>query len=309
MARALALKLTVLANLFLVYISWGTSYIGFKLTLEVLGPFMACGCRMLFGGLLLSLALILLGRWPKVAFQDILHAAWTGAFLVLAASGFLCFGQQYIPSGVAAIISGSTPITMIIAAWLFAGEERPNYLQVLGLLGGSLSLLLLASEQYQTTTLGAKSLVGIFFVLMATFGWVTGSLLVKRFPRKSGPPPMQDCALLLLVGGLESLLLGVLLGEAASIHLERLNWTIFVAFSWMVVGGSIFAYACYFWLLQHTSIAVAVSYEYVVPVIGLLCGWLICSEPISRQMILASVLSIASVFLVIRPRPKQKALT
>ena len=295
----LALKLNVLLHLFLVYISWGTTYIGFKLTLEVVGPFFACGFRMFFGGALLTIILILLGRFQKINGDDLLHAIWTGFFLVVAASGFLCFGQQYLPSGVAAIITGSTPISMILAGWLFAGEERPNLIQVLGLLGGSLGLLLLASEQYQVSQMGAQSLIGVGFILAATYGWVAGSLLIKRFPRAKPLPPLQDCAILLVIGGLESLLIGLCLGEASSIHLERLNLTIFLAFSWMAIGGTIFAYASYFWLLQHVSIAVAVSYEYVVPVIGLFCGWLVCAEQISNQMILACCLSIGSVFLVI----------
>ena len=299
MQPSLALKLNILLHLFLVYISWGTTYIGFKLTLQVVGPFFACGFRMFFGGLLLALILLALGRWPKISLDDLRHAAWAGIFLVVVASGFLSFGQQYLPSGVAAIIVGSTPISMILAGWLFAGEERPNWVQVLGLIGGSIGLLLLASEQYQTTTLGAKSLLGILFVLLATFGWVAGSLLIKRFPRPNPLPPLEDTALLLLVGGLESLLIGLCSGEATAIYLDRLDLTTFLAFSWMVVGGSIFAYACYFWLLQHVSIAVAVSYEYVVPVIALFCGWLICDEPISRQMIIACSISIGSVFLVI----------
>lgn len=299
MTRALKFRLLVLFHLFLVYISWGTTYIGFRLTLEVVGPFFACGLRMALGGLLLSLLLLLFGKWQSVTGEAVRHAAFFGMFLVVAASGFLSFGQQYLPSGIAAVITGSTPITMIIGGWLFAGEEKPGIFQWLGFLGGSTGLVLLTLEQCSHSSIGYHSLIGVFFVLMATFGWVAGSLLIKRNPRVNPLPPLQDCALLLLFGGLECLFLGLLFGEQNHIHYENFHVSILLAFSWMVIGGAIFAYSSYFWLLRHVSITVAISYEYVVPVIAIFFGWLVCDETISFKTIISCTLTISSVFLVI----------
>ena len=60
----------IVVNLFLVYISWGSTYIGLKFTLEVLGPFTTCGARMGLGGFLLCLMLMLTGRWRFPALAD-----------------------------------------------------------------------------------------------------------------------------------------------------------------------------------------------------------------------------------------------
>ncbi|MBQ9537236.1 MAG: EamA family transporter [Desulfovibrionaceae bacterium] len=294
------LKLKIFLHLFLVYISWGTTYIGFKLTLKVVGPFFACGLRMTFAGALLALLLLCLGKWQPVRLKDLTHAAIYAILLVVLGSGMLSFGQQYLPSGVAAIITGSTPITMLWAGYFFAGQAKPTRLQTLGLACGALGLLLLMQEQYVASPLGLASLWGVLSVLTATFGWVAGSLLIKRYPREETLPPLEDCALLLFLGGLESLMLGLLCGEQHAILWDNLNGGILLAFSWMVIGGSIIAYSSYFWLLEHVAIAVAVSYEYVVPVIGLFSGWLVCDEIITPQMIFACCLSIGAVFLVIR---------
>ncbi|MBQ7586245.1 MAG: EamA family transporter [Desulfovibrionaceae bacterium] len=299
MQASLALKLNVFLHLFLVYISWGTTYVGLRLTLEVVGPFWACGWRMFLGGVILCLILKICRKWQKLKLADLSHAAFYAFFLVVVASGFLSFGQQYLPSGVAAIITGSTPISMIIAGFLFAKEDPPNKVQILGLVGGTVGLLILACEQYVGGSLGFKSLVGMLFVLLATFGWVAGTILIKRNPRTNPLPPLEDCGLLLLIGGLESLLLGAFMGEAQTILWQNLNLKVALAFTWMVIGGAILAYSSYFWLVEHVSIAVAVSYEYVVPVIALFFGWLVCDEAISNLMIVACALSIGSVFLVV----------
>ena len=305
MPSAFPLNAQIFLHLFLVYIAWGSTFLGFSLTLEVMGPFFACGFRMAAGGMILCCLFLLTGRWRRVQSSDLAHAAFFGLFLVVAASGFLSYGQQYLPSGAASVITGSTPITMTLAGWLFAGEQRPSFVQVLGLLGGSCGLVLLALEQSAKETAAGSALFGVAWILCATFGWVAGSLLLRKHPHASELPALQDCGLLLLLGGLECIVIGFGLGEHRCLHFERLHAGIVLAFAWMVVGGSIIAYSSYFWLLRHVSIAVAVSYEYVVPVIALALGAWLLDETVSWRMICASVLAVGSVFLVLMPRHKR----
>ena len=299
--RPASLRAKILGHLFLVYISWGSSYIGFKLTLEVLGPFLACGCRMALAGGMLALVLAVLGRWNRATLTDWRHAAVFGIFMVLMASGFLSKGQMYIDSSVAAVLVGSTPISMLVGGWIFAGEPRPSGMQWLGLLGGLAGLLLLGVSQNSPG--GAQaSPVGIFWVLGATLAWVAGSLCMRKRPFVTKLSAMQSCALLLFAGGMETILLGLLCGEAAMTRFENLRPEVALAFAWMVVGGSILAYSSYFWLLEHASIATAVSYEYVVPVIGVFLGWRLGGENVNPKMLLACCMTVGSVFFLLWQR-------
>lgn len=292
----------ILLNLFLLYISWGSTYICLKLCMHACGPFTLCGVRMLCGGLLLALLLILTGRWRRPVWADMRHAAWLAIFMVLMASGFLARGQQGITSSTAAIITASTPISMLLAGWLFAGEKRPTLMQCVGLLGGGAGLILLAlgRTETQADALPAQgdSVVGMIWVFSATWGWVAGTLVSRRFPHASGLSGMQSCALLLICGGLESLIVAACAGEAALLHPGEIGTAQLAAFSWLTVGGSIIAYYAYFWLLSHASIATAVSYEYVVPVIGVFLGWYIGGEAVTLRILLTCVLIVGSVFFV-----------
>ncbi len=299
MVRFSPLTLKIMLNLFLVYVSWGSTYIGFKYTLEVLGPFLACGARMVLAGVLLCAAIACVGRWQRPDRADYLHALWLGLFMVLMASGFLAKGQESVTSGVAAVVTGSTPISMLVAAWLFGGEQRPSAMQWLGLAGGLCGLILLGKSHGVSVGPDQSSVGGILWVFGATLGWVAGSLLTRRFPLSTRLGPLQSCGLLLCVGGLECLLTGFVGGEAAMTRWENLRPEVLLAFLWMSLGGSIIAYSCYFWLLAHASIATAVSYEYVVPVIGIFLGWWLGNEQVSGRMILACCLTVGSVFFVL----------
>lgn len=293
----MAKRWLVVTNLVLVYISWGSVYIGFKFTLEVLGPFFACGARMALGGALLCAALLFFGLWRRPDRNDLTRIAWLSVFMVFFASGFLSKGQEYISSGMAAVVSGSTPISMLVGVWLFAGEKRPGLAQCIGLAGGFAGIMLLATGN--ASGAGQSDLAGIAWVLCATFGWVAGTILTKRYPADSGLPPMQSCALILLCGGLECLLAGWICGEAAMTRWQNLNMEVGIAFAWMVAGGSVIAYSCYFWLLRHVSTPVAVSYEYVVPIIGVFLGCLLGGEQPTPRMFAACALIVSSVFFVV----------
>ncbi len=289
----------ILACLFLLYISWGSTYLGIKLSLPVLPPFLMCGLRMLLAGILLYALTGLHGERAHPCSRDLRHTGLLAVFMVLIASGFLSKGQESIPSATAAIISGAVPIWMLLAGWLFAGEPRPTLRQALGLCGGFAGLVLLAFSRHGG---GHASALGMLWVFGSTLGWIAGSLYSKRRRVSTALSPLRSCALLLILGGVQSLLAGLLWGEPGQIRPENITPAAVAGFSWLVLGGSLIAYSSYFWLLRNTPISIAVSYEYVVPVIGLLLAWLLGGETVTPQMALACGLTVCSVFFILLDR-------
>lgn len=289
----------ILCALFMVYITWGSTYIGIKLSLPILPPFLMCGLRMLLGGVLLYAITWLKGERTLPTRTDIRYNTLQGFFMVLMASGFLSKGQESISSGTAAIICGSVPIWMLLSGWLFAGEPRPTWRQALGLCGGFCGLLWLAVGQHAS---GDASIGGMIWVLVGAIGWIGGSLYVKHSPSGCVLSPLRGCALILTIGGLQSLLTGLLWGEWQHIHLENITPLAVFGFSWLVLGGAVIAYSCYFWLLRNTPISMAISYEYVVPFVGLFLGWQIGGESVSLHTVLACLLTTGSVFFIMLDR-------
>lgn len=146
----------------------------------------------------------------------------------------------------------------------------------------------------------------MILVLLAAVGWVFASLFMKKHPVGQALSVLQATSLLLVCGGADCFILAFILGEPFAMHWENLRPDIIIAFSWMTIGGTLVAYSCYIWLLTHVSIALAVSYEYVVPVVGIILGWYVGGEHITPGILMACAVTIGSVALVIhRPHERQ----
>ena len=287
--------------LFLVYITWGSTFIGYKLTLEVVGPFFAAGGRSLGGGVLLMALLMLLGHWTRPTRRALNILIFQGLPMVAVASGFVGLGQTQIPSSVAAVLSSATPILMIAAGYFFAGEPRPAGLQIFGLFTGTCGIIALGWLQRGGDT-GEYPLLGCLALILADIGWVAGSLLKKKHSLTREMHPLEQTSLLLVFGGIECFLIGFILGEQGRMHWENLRPAVIIAFSWLTIGSSLIAYSAYMWLLMNAPLSVAVSYEYVNPVIGIVLGWLIGGEMISPGIIVSCAVIISSVFFVLMPK-------
>lgn len=156
----------------------------------------------------------------------------------------------------------------------------------------------------QSTESGTRtdSLIGTAWLFTATLGWIAGTLLTRRFPSETRLPGLQTCAFLLIFGGMQTFLIGLFLREYQNAAWDLVNLKTILSLAWLSLGGSVIAYSCYFWLLSHTAIAVAVSYEYVVPVISLAVGYFFGNEPISAITVLASAMTIGSVFFIVQKK-------
>lgn len=280
--------------LVLVYLSWGSCFISIKFGLESFPPFLLCGLRMSSAGILLYAVTWLRGERTRPTRADWVQVLVLGVFMVFISSGCLSKGQESVPSGTAAMISGTVPLWMVLGGWLLLREPCPTRLQFTGLGLGSLGLLALSAQQGQS---GVTSPWGLLLLVISALGWVAGSFYSKRHAGETRLSVMRNSALIMFLGGVQALLAGYLFGE-------RVDWTEVTPISWaslaaLILLGAIVAYTCYFWLLMHTRTAVAVSYEYVNPVIGVFLGWLLAGEQVDGMVILACCAVVGSVFFVV----------
>ena len=136
-------------------------------------------------------------------------------------------------------------------------------------------------------------------VLCAAFGWVTGSFLSKKQASETRLSVIQTSALLMFIGGLQSLAGAAVLGEFSTFSMDSVTPLSAGALFYLVIFGAIIAYTCYFWLLLHTRTVVAISYEYVNPVIGVFLGWLLAGEQVDGVIVTACCLTVLSVFFIV----------
>jgi len=287
-------SLALMGCLLLLYVSWGSSFIGSKIALAYFPGFMLSGLRIVIGGGILLTYTYIRREKSSITWEDIKKNAVLGIFLVLISSGFLTKGQESVPSGTAAMLCGAVPIWMMLSEWLFWGEKRPAIRQFVGLALGFSALVWLNVHQGAQ---GETSTFGITLVVLSTLAWIYGSHISKKYSINTTQSIVRSTGLLMTVGGVETLIFSLLVGERLDV--AGLDMKAFWSLSYLVLMASIIGYTSYLWLLYHARSVVAISYEYVNPVIAIYLGWLIGGETIDPIVVAACLLLVSSVFLVI----------
>jgi len=280
--------------LFLVCASWGSCYLFIELALRSFPPFLLTAARLGLAGAILFPLLRLFGYKERPTLQDLKFAFTTAFFMSVLSAGLMTVGQQYVPSGTVAMIMGSVPLWMVIAGWLFLKENKPTRRQTVGLLLGTGSVVLLGIRQ---GSVGMGSAFGMMCLALNIAGWVGGSLYAKAHAHDTRLSVLQSTALMLMAGGLELLFVSIVLGEKLDVEaVPMLGW---ISVLVLIFFGGITAYTCYFWLLEHTSTAVAISYDYVNPVVGMILGYLVTGESIDAIKIGICGAIILALYFVI----------
>ena len=289
-----------------VYMIWGSTYFGIHLAIQSIPPFLMGGARFLAAGLLLYAVMRARGEpGPEpVHWRD---ATIIGGLLLLVGNGGVSWAQQTVPSGIAALMVGATPLWMNLIDWIRPSGERPRAAVFGGIALGFLGVVLLVSSKDRLGNSVVEPWGGAV-LLLAPLCWAAGSV----FSRHACKPvaALQAIAMQMIAGGVLLLLTGVLTGEPGRFDPGRVTLSSMLAFGYLTVMGSLVGFTAYVWLLQVSTPARVSTYAFVNPFIAVLLGWLFLSEPISSGVIVAGGLIIAAVALITtagsanQPRPR-----
>ncbi len=287
-------RTALLLGFLAIYVIWGSTYLGIRIAVETMPPFLMAGGRFLLAGPILFVALKLRGAaWPTPAqWRD--HAI-VGTCLLLGGNAVVAWAEQTVPSGLTTLILGASPMMMILMEWLRPGGTKPTVALWLGLgvgLGG-LFILLGPGALPVGTQPPALSVCALLF---ASASWWAGSLFSKH--AKSGAEPMMAAALQMICGGVVMTLTGLLVGESARLHVAAISARSWVAWTYLVLAGSLLAFPIYVWLLKHSTPARVSTYAYVNPVVAVILGWAVLNEPLTPRIALAATVIIGAVAII-----------
>lgn len=269
-----------------VYLIWSSTYLGMKVVLQTFGPMTLGALRFLLAGGILYLVYRLRGGARPTRAQ-VLAAIPTGLLMFLAGNGFVAIAQHGVTSGVASIVASTTPLwAALIGVFLGEHARRDEWFGVgLGTVG--VALLALNAE------LGGEPLM-IATLLLAPVGWALGTVLARRVPQAPG---LGAPALQMTAGGVGMAIAALCSGEVWPDTIAAETWAIF---TYLVVCGSLIGFTAFSWLLTHTRPSLALSYSYVNPLIALLLGAWLASEPVHETTVVATVILGVAVALVVR---------
>jgi drug/metabolite transporter (DMT)-like permease len=281
-----------------IYLIWGTTYLGIRVAIDTIPPFLMVGARFIIAGLPLFMFLRLRGRpMPRLAHWR--SAFLVGGFLLVGGNGFVTWAEQEVPSGIAALIVATVPLWMTVFDWILFKASRPGRRIAFGVILGLVGVALLIGPQLLDAN-GGVSLGSWAIMILAPLLWSIGSLL----SRSADLPDdlFMSISIEMLAGGVLLSLIGLALGEANQLHLAQISPRSWAAFFYLIIFGSLIAFTAYIWLLQNVQATRVGTYSYVNPVIAVFLGWLVLDEPLSGRMIVAAAVIVVAVMLIIRQR-------
>jgi drug/metabolite transporter (DMT)-like permease len=277
---------------FAVYVCWGMTYLAMRVAVVDIPPHLLSGSRFVIAGLLLYAWARLRGEPPPTAKQW-RAAVVIGGFLLLGGNASVAWAEERVPSGLAAVLIAVAPIWMVGLEWA-RGGARPTKRVIVGLLLGLLGVgLLVSSRASDSSRVDPR---GAVILILASASWAWGSVISKSAPLPKSP--FLATSMEMIGGGLLLLLTAGVAGQFAQFKPAQVTGSAALAWSYLVVFGSLVGFTAYIWLLGVTSIAKAGTYAYVNPIVAVLMGWAILHEQVTSRMLLAAAVILVGVALV-----------
>jgi len=278
--------------LWLVYIIWGSTYLGIELAGETMPGTYAAGVRFTVAGLLMLGLIAWRGGWRtlRASRRELASCVLVG-LLLPGANSILFITEREVPIGLTSLIIASVPLWLLLMR--LAVGERPDSLGSLALVVGFAGIVLLVSPGGDTGSIGF-----LLLTVLASVMWALGSFLSPRLPLPGDA--LVTTGYQMLAGGLVLLPIGLLAASAADLDPSDYSARSWFGLAYLIVFGSIVGYTAYAWLLANAPIGQVSTYAYVNPVVAIALGALVLDEAITVRILVGAALILVSVAVVLR---------
>ena len=285
----------VVGALLVVYLIWGSTYLGIRLAIESIPPFLMAGTRYLAAGGAMFLFELCRGRKlpSKAEWRD---AFILGGCLLLCGNGGVTFAEQYVPSGTAALLVATVPIFLAIFAWIARMAPRPNGAVSFALLLGLFGVSILSRSDGQASA-QHNWYLGVFALMIASVVWAVGSLYSRKAPRPASA--ILGVGTQMLCGGFLLSLVSVFTGETSRFDWSKVSSESFFVWCYLVVFGAIVAFTAYIWLTRVCPPALLGTYAFVNPVVAVVLGWAIAGEQLNLRTISGAAVIVGAVTIIV----------
>jgi len=288
-----------------IYLVWGSTYLAIRYAVETIPPLVTAGVRHSIAGAILLGWAWARGFRPKS--EHWISGLIVGALFFLVGHGTLHWAEQYVGSGLAALLIATEPMFILVLAWSM-GQQRISRISLLGLLVGVVGVAILMGAEL---TMKGSSLIGLLAVLTGSLSWAAGVVISPKVKLPSDAlgrtalPTICGAAMLLIAAGIT--------GEFQNVHWASISLKSVLGLAYLIVFGSVVAFTAYTWLLQRCPPALVATHTYANPVVAVLLGWLLASEQLTVRVTIASVAILGAIVLIRRgektaaPRTSQAA--
>lgn len=286
----------------ILYVVWGSTYLGISIAVESIPPFIMAGTRFALAGLVMLGAAFVLrrGALNLPSRREWRDSFIVGGLLMGGGMGMVALGEETVPSGIAALIVAMMPLWVAVLGRALFGERLPLG-AVIGVgigLSGVAILVWPSSVAAESFNPG-----GILALVISPVSWSTGSLFSAhraKLPRD----PLVATAAQMLAGSVVLAVMAAVRGELTTFRIESVTTESLAAFGYLAVIGSLVAFTAYVWLLRVAPLPLIATYAYVNPVVAVALGAIVLSEPITPRTLVAGAVIVFAVALIITSRSR-----
>jgi drug/metabolite transporter (DMT)-like permease len=287
-------RLLVLLALGGIYVVWGTTYFAIHVAIQTIPPLFLAACVFTLAGPLLVAIVAATGGLTS-GMPPLRHwwsALLVGIGFVTFGNGVLSWAEQYVSTGVAALVVATVPIWLALFARVFLGERlRTPVIVGLGLGFGGLVILVAPANG------GIVSLIGVGAVLLVAIGWSAASVYSKRAPLPANV--FLAAGMQMFCGGLVTFGAALIIGDAQRFHLSHVSLSSILAYLYLTGVGAVFGIGIFQWLVRNAPLSLVGTYAYVNPIVAAILGVILLGEHLSPRILLAGAVIIVAVALVV----------
>ncbi len=217
---------------------------------------------------------------------------------MLGGNGAVVWAELRVPSGLVALLVTTEPLCVVLIDWARPKGLRPRPGELIGLMLGFAGVVILVSPAEVVGGGLQIDPLGAVVVLFAAVSWALGSIYSRHAPAHESAFLMTGMKM--LTGGLLLLLAGTAAGEWSRLDIGAISARSWFALAYLIVFGALIAFTAYIWLLKNTTLARASTYAYVNPIVAVLLGWLLVSEPMNSRVVAAAAVIVAGAVIVVR---------
>lgn len=277
-----------------ICVIWGTTYLVTRIAVQDFPPFLFVILRQLISAAILGGIMLTVGKaaWPTR--KNLIRQAIAGFFMITLGNGLVAWAEVLIPSGVAAIICSLMPMAVILINLAANREERPTLPIVIGVLVGLVGIVMIFGEHIQEFS-RLEYQTGIFVIFLAVISWAGGSVWLKK--KSTEGNLFLNASLQMFFGGLWLIPFSLLFDNFSNV-----SWSggAAISLAYLVIFGSVIAYACYSYALRKLPMTILSLYAYVNPVVAVILGWLVLDEKLNGTIAVAIIITVAGIYIVNR---------
>ena len=285
-------------GLAILYVVWGSTYLGIKIAVESIPPLLMASARFLVSGAILFIVTIRSGDAAndRPGLKEWRDSAVVGGLLLLGGMGLVAVGEQSVPSSIAALLIATLPLWVAVLGRIFFKDVLTPPIAIgvgIGLAG--VAVLVAPTPgglEFQPLHLAA--------LIVSPISWAVGSLYSRRahLPKR----PLVATGMQMLTGGVLLLVASAITGELGTFHVASVTVNSLLGLLYLITIGSLVGFTTYGWLLRVAPISTVTTYAYVNPVVAMILGFAILGEPITVRTLIGGAVIVAAVVLIVTAR-------